>query len=819
MRLLRLDLEGFGSFRAPTTLVLHDVDYFAIVGPTGSGKTTLLDAIVFALYGSAPRWGERDLLALAPSTKTATVTLVFELGGKRFAATRKVQRGASGQVNTKEVRLEQLSLEGDLDADLASILETKVATVAGSLREMRPAVQAVVGLSYDQFIQCMVLPQGEFARFLHSGAKERNEVLVNLLGMQVYDRVRAGATTRRAALEAEVGQTQRALAGLSDVTAEGLESLRASVNAVEAVRQSLPPLNEALGSARSNQKAAGDASEVVRSRKAALAEVVAPEDIVDLGERQRSLVTRQAEAHISRRNAETAEAGAEEAAMATGDVSRWRDLVRAHASLVQYRQRHADLTESCSKAQVQLEGAEQGRARAGTRAEEAQEALRVAEAADRAAVLAATLVMGEPCPVCLQPVHALPDRAVADLVVVGVALKDARAALRAQDDAVRAASEEYARVETMLKACDGDIARITVEVADQPDEDLAKASVAAAESAQTSLKLAREARIAAARAFDVVQEEARALDEELQGANADLIALRDRLLSLGMTEVPTLSGKDLAGDWQGMIAWASMRTVMLEAEAARAKEALGEAERAVTAAQSAIADRFAQAGLVQPRDFSARELELLVEHALEEAATRVAEVERANAERARLTFALAATGHALELCKELALRLDNTHFKPWLAREALHVLLDDASETLRELSSGQYELTMDDDDDIVVIDHAEAGATRPVKTLSGGETFQASLAMALALSQQISAMSVLGTKLETLLLDEGFGTLDPEALDLVSGALARLASGEDRTVGVVTHVAELAEQVDFQFRVERDDKGSRLIRVGQEAPM
>jgi DNA repair protein SbcC/Rad50 len=169
------------------------------------------------------------------------------------------------------------------------------------------------------------------------------------------------------------------------------------------------------------------------------------------------------------------------------------------------------------------------------------------------------------------------------------------------------------------------------------------------------------------------------------------------------------------------------------------------------------------------------------------------------------------------VCSDLELQLDNRHFVKWLSREALEVLVLDASETLRELSSGQYELTVNDKDDLAVVDFSEAGETRAVRTLSGGETFQASLALALALSQQIAAMSALGATLETLLLDEGFGTLDPDALELVAGALARLATGQERTVGVITHVRELAEQVDVQFQVSRDEHGSHVRRIEQES--
>ena len=88
--------------------------------------------------------------------------------------------------------------------------------------------------------------------------------------------------------------------------------------------------------------------------------------------------------------------------------------------------------------------------------------------------------------------------------------------------------------------------------------------------------------------------------------------------------------------------------------------------------------------------------------------------------------------------------------------------------------------------------------------MSGGETFQASLALALALSSQISALAAAGAaRLDSIFLDEGFGTLDAETLEVVATTLEALAQG-DRMVGVVTHVAELAERVPVRFRVARN---------------
>ena len=104
-----------------------------------------------------------------------------------------------------------------------------------------------------------------------------------------------------------------------------------------------------------------------------------------------------------------------------------------------------------------------------------------------------------------------------------------------------------------------------------------------------------------------------------------------------------------------------------------------------------------------------------------------------------------------------------------------------------------------------------------MRTLSGGETFQASLALALALSSQISALATAGAaRLDSIFLDEGFGTLDAETLEVVATTLEALAQG-DRMVGVVTHVAELAERVPVRFRVARNARTSTVTREGLSA--
>ncbi len=151
-----------------------------------------------------------------------------------------------------------------------------------------------------------------------------------------------------------------------------------------------------------------------------------------------------------------------------------------------------------------------------------------------------------------------------------------------------------------------------------------------------------------------------------------------------------------------------------------------------------------------------------------------------------------------------------TYFDRILARANIRFL---------RMSQGQYELQrrvhaenkrVQSGLDLDIIDHFN-GTTRSVRTLSGGESFQASLSLALGLSDEIMA-SCGGIQLDTLFVDEGFGSLDEEALAQAIEALVSL-SANNRLVGIISHVSELKERIDKQIVVRKDKAGGSRAKI------
>jgi exonuclease SbcC len=155
---------------------------------------------------------------------------------------------------------------------------------------------------------------------------------------------------------------------------------------------------------------------------------------------------------------------------------------------------------------------------------------------------------------------------------------------------------------------------------------------------------------------------------------------------------------------------------------------------------------------------------------------------------------------ALRVVDLLAGDLRSDKFQAYVLQEVFTELVQGASTRLLLLTGERYSLRFDDDE-IRVVDHDNADETRISDTLSGGETFLTSLALALELSDQVQR-AVGAVSLDSLFIDEGFGTLDPDTLALVAETLQGLRVG-GRMVGIITHIPELRDEFAQQVIVTK----------------
>jgi DNA repair protein SbcC/Rad50 len=193
------------------------------------------------------------------------------------------------------------------------------------------------------------------------------------------------------------------------------------------------------------------------------------------------------------------------------------------------------------------------------------------------------------------------------------------------------------------------------------------------------------------------------------------------------------------------------------------------------------------------------------------AETGVQEATKRLAERERMEAKIRDENEQIAVLTELGHELRSDRFGEYIIEETLMVLAKYASDELMRISDDRYSL-VPVDGAFDVIDHANADEQRSVKTLSGGETFLASLSLALALSRHVGSLATegLGTKLEAVFIDEGFGTLDPATLEDVIDALERLRA-DDLIVGVISHLPELAQRIQAGLEVRKEEGRSTVL--------
>jgi exonuclease SbcC len=808
MRPLRLLLDGFGCYRHPADVDFTDVDFFALVGPTGSGKSTVVDGLCFALYGTVPRWGKENVIAqaLAPAANACRVCLVFEAAGKRYGAVRALTRDARGLVHTKEARLELLDPQVPASGPLTDILGSSIEQLAEGPDLVKSGVQDVLGLTYDHFIQSVLLPQGQFSEFLHAKAAARQDLLVELLAFGVYNMVGQRARERAKLAAERTRNAEHARRELAGATEEAETRAAARVTELADLSSTVADKLQSLAELTEQADQAARQAREAREETRLLAAVHTPAHLPDLARKIAEADQLEAECKKQRDAADQAEAAAQQAREALPDKTRMEMLRRGYrdqrdlASLLEQQKQelaagHADqnrTAEDLAAAERDLRQAQDDRAHT--------------ERAHAAAALARDLRVGEDCPVCLQPVTSLPHHpALADLAEVGKAVDTADQHLRQVRAAHQEAVTATTRAGSAVGATQEQLRKISATVADAPPETDVAASIDAITKADEALTVAQKEARARRAALAAAEKTRRSLVEGERQARAELSRARDSLVPLG---APAIDDSDLAAAWEALTGWAQAQ------HAQRGQHQTDLDAAAAALAQQVANDRRVLSALLGEHGISdvtdpAHAAAAVATHR-ERAQNQLTAVREDRRKTARLDGQIRAHREEEQVAAMLGNLLKANTFERWLCGAALDSLVAEASTTLMELSAGQYQLDRNDRNDLVVIDFQDAGARRPVHTLSGGETFQASLALALALSRQVVGLSAGMRDLNSMFLDEGFGTLDEDTLETVGATLERLATDSDRMIGIITHVPALADRVPVRFVVSRTATTSTL---------
>lgn len=511
------------------------------------------------------------------------------------------------------------------------------------------------------------------------------------------------------------------------------------------------------------------------------------------------------------------------------------------------------LLAGCRQARVNLENAQKRYGVARQKAQAAQEDYTGKNQAfldEQAGILAQQLAEGQPCPVCGSLAHPTP----AQLSPGAPTEEELNRVKQAWETAQQTASTwsvEAGKARTALEEREqrlrSQMAHVLPEQgADQPLDQVAQSIQEAQRKAQEALAQVKgqlrqvEAALARKRQLDtqIPQQEQRlgeleqaiaSAREQLAGANSRREELQGQIHTLeGQLRYPQAEqARQEQSDLKGKLQRLEEAQTQAQRRANAAQLALTGAEEAVKqlkqlVEQSQPVDVVAQRARSQELTLRRAQLTAIQRELHTRITTNRTALEQIQGKTAQLTQleqrytwvrTLSNTVNGTLPGKEkiaLETYVQMTFFDRILRRANLRLLVMTGGQyelkRRREAagSRGQRGLEMD------VIDHYN-GTERSVKSLSGGESFQASLALALGLSDEIQS-SAGGIRLDTMFVDEGFGSLDEESLSKAMGALGDLAQG-NRLVGIISHVSELKEKIDKQIVVRKDRTGGSRVEI------
>ncbi|MBQ1256622.1 MAG: SMC family ATPase [Clostridia bacterium] len=862
MRPIDLTLSAFGPYSGRTDIdfnFLSDGGVFLITGDTGAGKSTIFDAISFALYGEGSGGRERRMARSFRSDYADAKTETFV----RFRFTHKMRTYEI--TRNPEYERDKVVGKGKTKQVARAVFKCEeTGEVVDGTQAVDEKILSLIGLTRDQFAQTVMIAQGDFLKILNAKSEERKRLFQKIFGTGAFSELQTRLKEMYADAKGKV-DTLNSLANATfmRIQAESLEEIK---KAPDALNRMIPALSEFIASEKENMASLSKEIEALdETRMKTQAEITqgraVNNDFEEMEMRGKQLaghLARKAETDELRKkarravsamrvqparaillNAEALLKGAKQRnETAEKNEKQYRPLLeeverKLAASKKIYDEKYvsvrtqADALLKTVPVIRKYKDAEKEVLNSKTRleralAEEKRAYDRYADARSRfylgqAAILAETLKEGEACPVCGSVSHPNPAKATENAVTQD-SLDEAERTYRLKNQSARDA-EKYVAVWTAEAA--GALNQLSergVAPADTEEAVKKRASDLNSEADQME-KAVKELTLRA--------EKGRALLSEAVAVYKETASLMEKYaldIENGRREFDrALSGEGFESEKDFLSSLLEPNALSkLENEIKAYDDVKIQLESRIDALKAKLT------GKTRVNTEAIAEALLSAETLLKEKRQTLSQIDKrlsANEDALSSLTSIAKKKAAAE--ERWALVTDvyasvsgqqsgkmKMSFETYVQQYYFKQVISAANKRLTQLTEGMFTLRVKQEAsnlraqaglDLEVLDRS-TGIWRDVNTLSGGESFMASLALALGLSDVVQSGSG-GIRLDAMFIDEGFGTLDENALRQAMSLLSRLAEG-NRLIGVISHVPELKEKITKRIVIKKKTFGS-----------
>jgi len=865
---LRLSLSGFLSYRDRAELDFTGFELACISGANGAGKSSLLDAITWALFGQARK---RDDSLINAQSSAAEVALIFAYEGNIYRVQRTLPRGKTTQLELQifQADLPGDTPASDAERLLRWPAPGNWKPLTGStLRETQERIESTLRMNYETFANASFFLQGKADQFTQQRPGDRKRILGSILGLEIWESYRQSAAEKRKVVEAEITSLDGRLEEINTELGEEasrkarLKELRSELDRLSASRASQEAVLEQV---RRNAAQLEEQRKLVQALEKQLESY--NRRISDNQARLSARQQEQAQFHDTLAHAGEIEAAYQAWQQARHDVEYWDEIAIRFRDGEKRRQAPLDeINAARARLEQERKGLLEQEASINTQlleAEAIQIALEVAQAEMKKAAeersLAETLkseretaiqkqaearaenprlkaqmdelkeridkitdIEGALCPLCGQPLS--PDdreRLIQELAVQGREMGDR---YRTNQNLLREAEQLTSSLTLQIKDLSSADARLMehsqlvthhttlLEQIGQLENTWQRDGVPRLAEISDLLDQGSYAAQAQARLAEI--------DAELKVIGYDAAAhdFARRAEAVGRSADGALRSLEKAraalAPLEREIAEMESQLTQLQNEAASHQEATEQARRALDAAQAEAPDGNA----IERELLSLKEMENRLRLEVGAAQQKVDVLGDLKLRRKSWEAQREERAHLVGQYKQLERAFGKDGVPALLIEQALPQIEAKANEILDRLSNGNMSVRFitqaaykdrrrEDLRETLDIQISDGAGTRDYEMFSGGEAFRVNFAIRLALSEVLAQRA--GARLQTLVIDEGFGSQDAQGRQRLVEAI-NLVRQDFAKILVITHIDELKDFFPNRIEVEKTERGSSI---------